>query len=126
VWEPYQLWGIQLHNIFMQVLCEFGAVGSAAFVWMLVDFWRRNLKLRSARFVEAWRQGSQGAHDLRWLAAALEVGMAGFLIGGLFYNQLFVHWLYTLLLLNASLYNATERLVAADGPARRRSDAPAR
>jgi hypothetical protein len=39
--------------------------------------------------------------------------MVAFLITGLFYDQLFVHWLFSLLTLNALLHATAKRLTLA-------------
>jgi O-antigen ligase len=103
--NPGTLWGRQLHSTYFQILCEYGTIGSIIFVWMLVDFFRRNKQMRSKPFRDRWAVVSGGRLELGQLARACEAGMVGFLGTALFYNQIFdVHWLYTLLTINGVLH----------------------
>ena len=101
-----RLSGRALHNIYVQVLAEFGLVGSLAFLGLLVDFWRRNGALRKPEFLEAWRSSGGGRLDLKPLSLALEAAMVGFLVNAIFYDMLYVPWLYCLLTLNAVVHGA--------------------
>jgi O-antigen ligase len=108
------LYGRVLHSVHLEILVEFGLVGAATYLWMLVDFWKRNAALRSASFTSAWARATQGRPlDLRSLSLGLEAAMVAFLITGLFYDQLFVHWLFSLLTLNALLHATAKRLTLA-------------
>ncbi|HEV8263331.1 MAG TPA: O-antigen ligase family protein [Gemmatimonadales bacterium] len=110
------IYGRVLHSIHMEILVEFGLVGVATYVWMLVDFWRRNAALRSQRLTAAWARATRGQLDLRSLSLGLEGAMIAFLITGFFYDQLFVHWLYSLLIMNAVLHAAAQRAAKASQP----------
>ena len=50
------LYNRSLHSLYFQTLSETGIVGSGAFIWILVDFWRRNKVLRTAAAQEYWRR----------------------------------------------------------------------
>jgi len=104
------LWGRAVHNVYFQLLSEFGLLGTLAFVSLLVDFWRRNARLRSAAFISAWKSASENPLDLRMLSHALEVGMVAYLATGFFYDQVYVHWFYSLLTLNAVVHLNAARL----------------
>jgi O-antigen ligase len=108
--NPAMLYDRKLHNGYVQSLCEFGIVGSLLFIWLVVDFWRRNAALRTPRYRAAWDAATGGRYDLRWLALGLESGMVAFWGSAVFYNQLFEPWLYVLLTANALLHS---RLTAA-------------
>ncbi len=95
----------KLHNGYFQSLSEFGIVGTLLFLWVVVDFWKRNAALRTPRYRAAWEAATGGRYDLRWLALGLEAGMVGFCASAVFYNQLFEPWLYFLLTANALLYS---------------------
>jgi O-antigen ligase len=116
--SPGVLWGRQLHNVFVQVLAEFGLIGALAFAAMIMDFWRRNAALRSAAFVGAWREATESRIDLRSVSLGLEVAMIAYLVTGLFYDQLYEPWLYSLLTVNALLHTTVGRLVPAHGVSR--------
>jgi O-antigen ligase len=104
------LYGRVLHNAHLEILVEFGLVGVVTYLWMLVDFWTRNAALRSQPFTSAWARATRGRLDLPGLSLGLEGAMIAFLITGFFYDQLFVHWLYSLLTMNALLHAVAKRL----------------
>jgi O-antigen ligase len=110
------IYGRALHNVYVQVLSEFGLVGALAFVGLLIDFWRRNRALRSAKLVTAWREAAPRGLELRAVSLALEAGMAAYLVTGLFYDQLYVHWFYSLLTINAVTHSVALRAAASQAP----------
>ena len=99
-----RIWGRDLHNIWVQILAEFGLVGSFFVLWLLVDFWRRNSALRKPEFAEYWAQSTNDLFKLNVFAVGLEGAMVAFITTGLFYNQLYQIWFYSLLLVNMLLY----------------------
>ena len=101
--NPGMLYNRSLHNIFVQIFVELGLVGSLAFIAVLVHFWRRNVALRTEEAAARWRSLG-GRLDLRSVALGLEAGMVGYLIPGMFYGLLAMHWFYTLLAVNLLLY----------------------
>jgi O-antigen ligase len=107
------IYGRVLHSVHMEILVEFGLVGFAAYIWMLVDFWKRNVALRSQRLGAPWARVTRGRLDLRSISLGLEAAMIAFLITGFFYDQLFVHWLYSLLIVNALLHATAQRIARA-------------
>lgn len=64
--------GRALHNVWVQILAEFGLVGSVFIVWLLVDFWCRNTALRRPEFVEYWAQSTKGIFKLDVFASVLK------------------------------------------------------
>ena len=109
------LWGRPTHNIYFQWLSELGLIGIIAFVWLLLDFWYRNAELRSVPFITAWSATGQ-RFDLHMLSLGLEAAMVAYLTTGLFYDQFFIHWFYSLLTLNALLHFNTKRLALQQRP----------
>jgi hypothetical protein len=107
------IYGRVLHSVHMEILVEFGLVGFATYIWMLVDFWKRNVALRSQRLVAPWARVTRGRLDLRNISLGLEAAMIAFLITGFFYDQLFVHWFYSLLIVNALLHATAQRIARA-------------
>ena len=103
------LWNKTLHNIYIQVLSESGLVGFIAFIVMIIDFWRRNIALRSSAMVRAWQTATDRRLDLRTLSLGLEAAMVGYLVTGVFYHQLYIHWLYSLLTINVVLFEVASR-----------------
>lgn len=116
--NQWLVWGRALHNIYIQVLSEFGLVGAVMLVWLLVDFWRRNRALRTAPFLIAWQRTTPQGPDLRFISLGLEAALVAFLITGIFYDQLYVHWLYSLLTLNAVVYAAARAAAPVQEPPR--------
>lgn len=107
--NPGMLYTRKLHSTFYQILCEFGIVGSSLFVWLMLDWWYRNRLLRKKNFIEAWNERSGGEFDLKQLSYAIETAMIGWLLTGVFYNQIFnVHWLWSLVALNALLWSVSQ------------------
>ena len=113
--DPQRLYNKALHNMYYQLLSEFGGIGVAIFIWMMWDFWQRNRALRRRERIDTWIRETGEPFDLRSLSLALEAGMVGFLAGGYFYNQIFdVHWFYTLITINALLFQVTRPVVASN------------
>lgn len=102
--NPRMLYQRSLHSIYFQSLSEYGIVGCALLLALLVDFWRRNLDLRKPSAVRAWAAEVPKHPDLKSLALALEAAMVAYLLTGFFYDQLNGLWLYTLLTLNMALH----------------------
>lgn len=101
--NPFRIEGRALHNVWVQILAEFGLVGTALIVWLLVDFWRRNATLRRPEFVEYWARSTNGIFKLDVFAVGLEGAVVSFVVTGIFYNQLYESWFYTVLLINLLL-----------------------
>ena len=114
--NQYTLYDRALHNTFFQVLCENGTIGSVIFIWLLVDFWRRNAAMRKRRLAEPWWRAMDGKADLAMLALGLESGMVGYLGTAFFYNQLSSPWFYALLTTNLLLHLLATRAAAVLGP----------
>lgn len=108
------IFGRALHNGYFEILSEYGAIGMTAFLGMLWDFWRRNVSMRRSAVVARWAQFSGSRFDLRAMSIALECAMVAYLGNCMFYNQLYVHWFWTLLALNGLLHR-----LAVVGPERR-------
>lgn len=106
--NPAHLYDRNLHSIFVQIFTEFGILGTAAFIWILVDFWKRNRSLQNSEASLAWALATGGRFELRYILIALEVAMTGYLATGFFYAQLYNHWFYTLIAVNAMLCMAVK------------------
>lgn len=113
--NPGRLYDKKIHSTYFQMLCEYGVVGGLIFVGLFVDFFRRNRRLRSPDFVRTWAAATDGALDLGRLALGLEACMVGFLATGVFYNQIFLPWLWAIFAMNRLLYGLAR---PAGAPAR--------
>ena len=102
---PDDIGGKALHNTPLQILIEHGLFGALAFLLLLIDFWRINGKLRQRKIAELWTQVTGGKFDLPGLATGLEGAMVAYLATGLFYNQLYIHIPFSLLVLNRLFYH---------------------
>ncbi|MGH7620241.1 MAG: O-antigen ligase family protein [Gemmatimonadaceae bacterium] len=106
--NPSRLYARALHSNYFQLLSEFGLVGAAIFIWMLVEFWRRCHFFLKPSTAVIWQRAG-GAQDIRSLALGLESGMVGFLATGVFFNQLFQMWFYGLVIMAALLETLVKR-----------------
>lgn len=128
--NPGALYNHPPHNLYVEILAEGGILGFAAFVWILVDFWKRNATLRSAQAEFRWRRIG-GRFSMRPLALGLEASMVAYLVDSLFYTLTSMHWYFSLLAINLLLHTLTTAGVAATRPAagrgsRRGTDAAGR
>lgn len=102
------MYGRALHNVFFEILADYGTVGAIAFTLILVDFWRRNNALRRREVVAWWAANAGSRFDLFPLSLGLECAMVAFLGNGMFYNQLSVHWFWSILAINGILSRMTK------------------
>ena len=116
--NPGRLYNHPLHSVYFQILAEEGAVGVLLWMWMAADFFRRLSRMRTEPARAVWARAVGGQVELAYMANALEVAMVGFLIAGIFYNQAYRHWFYTLILLALLISETTRRqmLRAAQQP----------
>jgi len=94
--DPSQLYNKKLHNIFLQILSEQGLIGSVIWLTMIADFFLRLRRLRRPEVVAYWRQATGNRLDVALLSLGLECAMVAFLANGFFYNQMYIHWFWTL------------------------------
>jgi O-antigen ligase len=107
--DPAHLYGRSLHNIHVQVLAEQGLVGVVVFLTILVDFVRRNRRLRTKVAQERWDAVASDRPDIQTIALGLEAAMIGFLASGVFYDQLYTSSFYSLIMLNFLLSSVITR-----------------
>lgn len=106
--NPNRLYDMSLHNVFVTVLAETGIVGSIAFIWIFVDFWKRNRQMRTEAAQRAW-EASGGKMKLLTIALGLEASMIAFMANAMMYAMMSLHWFWTMLALNLLLHNLTVR-----------------
>jgi O-antigen ligase len=110
--DPNHMYNFALHNDYVTILCEEGSVGAIAFVAMIVDFLRRLYFLRSKAAVRAWRMAMGRTFDLRDLSLGLEAALVAYLTNAFFYNQLYVHWIWSLVTFGVALEVIVRALIA--------------
>lgn len=124
--EVGQLYGRDTHNIYLQMLAELGSFGLIAFAIMIIIFWRKNnaVQRNYRRALGRSRLRQEGdetrfSRDRKYnyYALALQSAMVIFLLNGLFYNILYYHWLWDLLILNALIYEGSRRALPSGSPA---------
>lgn len=98
------LYGRQLHSSYVTILAEQGILGALAFGWILVDFWRRNVQLRTAQAAQIWRELG-GRFELSFVARGLEAACVGWMAAAALYSMAGTHWFYTILGLNLLLHS---------------------
>lgn len=118
--NPGRLYNRSLHSIYFQILSEEGLLGVLAFCVILGDFWIRNTGLRTRHARTRWLTLSGGQYDIKFVALGLEVSMLAYLSTGFFYDQLYVNWLYSIVIVNYML-----SLLVKQGSPRGRRGQPA-
>jgi O-antigen ligase len=104
--HPGQMYNQALHSVYFQILSEEGLIGCFLWGFMIFDFHRRILRLCSKSAAAVW-VARGGVLDLRCIALGLEAAMIGFHVNGVFYNQIYVHWFWTLMTLALVLTRMT-------------------
>lgn len=103
------------HNATLQILAEEGLLGIALWFTMIVNFFWWNARLRVTSTREIWRQRGSEEIDIRILSYGLDGAMIAFLLTSIFYNQLYIHWFWSLLTMSFLLYNLTRGTAAGPG-----------
>ncbi|HEY0674204.1 MAG TPA: O-antigen ligase family protein [Longimicrobiales bacterium] len=114
--NPGRLYTMNLHNVWLTILAETGIIGSLAFLWILIDFWRRNKALRTPEAEARWH-AMGGTLKLRPVALGLEASMIAFIFNSIIYAMMSLHWFWTMLGLNFLLHS----LVINQAPRRART-----
>jgi hypothetical protein len=108
-----QLWSHTVHNPHFQILAEEGLIGIALWIGMIVSFFRWNRRLRTRDASALWNGREGDDLDLDMIARGLEGSMVGFLATSIFYNQLYVHWFWSLLTISYVLLGLTHPIRAS-------------
>ena len=119
--NPGMLWGKALHNAYYQVLCELGTIGFIILLWILIDFERKNAKLRSPEYRQAWAAATGGEVDLQNLALGLEAIVVGWCVSAYFYNVLQAPWFYGTIMANLLLHQTLTQWIKDQSRGRRRA-----
>lgn len=96
-----EMWGALyfrgVHNPFLQVLAEEGVVGIICFFTMIGSVFVWTERLQGEAVNAAWIERGGAGFDLRMIALGFQGAMIAYVCTGIFYNQLYIHWLWTLL-----------------------------
>ena len=97
VWsDPAQLYNMGVHNAYFQILVEEGIIGIMLWIVMIFGFFRRTMHIEAAGKIVPWRGPGGDTLDMRMISRGLEGAMIGYLASGFFYNQLYIHWFWSL------------------------------
>lgn len=114
-----EIYGKVPHNIYLQLLSEMGTVGSVAFFFLVAVFFKRNRRTSSA-YEKLIKQGKaihqpssseriDNARKYYYLTIAIQGAFVIYLVNGLFYDLLYIHWLSDLLIMNSLVYQLSRR-----------------
>jgi len=107
--NPSMLWGYNMHNSYVQVLAEFGLVGTVAFAWLHVDFFLKNRALRKPDALAVWEASGAGrTFSLVHVSLALEAGFLALMLTNMVYANLFEAWLVAFWALVRTLVTDTD------------------
>ena len=95
--DPAQLFGLWVHNAPMQILAEEGIIGISLWIGMIVGFCRRTARLRMQDSIARWKDSGGESLDLGMISRGLEGAMIGYLASSVFYNQVYIHWFWSLI-----------------------------
>lgn len=116
--DPARLYRFGTHNAHVQILAEEGIVGIALWGGMIFGFFRRIRRLRTEDAQKQWIARGGTSMNLGMIAFGLEGAMVAFLGTSLFYNQLYIHWIWSLLMLAYVITGLTSPAAAGDGKAK--------
>jgi O-antigen ligase len=105
--DPAQLYRFAVHNPHMQILAEEGIIGIALWTGMIAGFFRWNRRLRTGDARALWSRRGGEDLDVRMIGRGLEGAMVGYLATSVFYNQLYIHWFWSLLTISYVLAGLT-------------------
>jgi putative inorganic carbon (hco3(-)) transporter len=95
--SPENLYMLGVHNSTLQILAEEGVIGVTVWIVMIAGFFWRMRRIQSKDAIIKWNSLGGEGFDLRAIARGLEGAMIGFLATSIFYNQLYIHWFWSLI-----------------------------
>ena len=119
--NPAAFWEFNTHNAYVQILAELGVVGLGAFIWAMLDFFKRNRDLKKPEAIARWNASGMGKRmDLKYIALGLEGSMVATILVNMVYASLFEPWFVALWAVNRVLWGLTAGAATSDSPARGR------
>lgn len=119
------LYGRDTHNVYLQILAEQGSLGVITFAMMIGIFWRKNNAIqkvyqRSLKHPHRQHEKEEKLisrnRKYNYFALALQAAMVTFLLNGIFYNIVYYHWVWDLLILNYLAYESSRRTLPSESP----------
>jgi O-antigen ligase len=88
---------ITVHNPHFQILAEEGLIGMVCWFLILWSIHRWIRQIRAPGAQEEWQRRGGGPLNLRLVSYGLEGMLLAFLGTSIFYNQLYIHWIWSLM-----------------------------
>ena len=108
------IYGRVPHNIYIQLISEMGMVGAISFFILIFTFFKRNRQVRlkyniyrkhnNQKNRKCSRELSDSMKRYNYLAIGLEGSLIVYLVNGLFYDLLYMHWFSDILILNSLVF----------------------
>lgn len=93
------MYGIALHNDYVQTMVEQGVVGLFALTAIFVRFFKCVRFLRTAAVQEFWASQAEGFVDSTSLALGLEAAMLAVMVTSVFYPQFYINnWMWSIMM----------------------------
>jgi len=99
---------IAVHNPHFEILAEEGLIGIVCWFLILWNTHRWIRQLRAPGAQEEWKRRG-GELDLRLVSYGLEGMLLAYLGTSIFYNQLYIHWIWSVMTIAFVLVNQTTR-----------------
>lgn len=97
---PAMMYGITLHNDYVQTMAEQGVVGLFALAAVFIHFFKCVRFLRTEAVQKLWASQTEGFIDSNNLALGLEAAMLAVMVSSVFYPQFYInHWMWSIMML---------------------------
>jgi O-antigen ligase len=101
------IYQLGVHNTHIQILAEEGLLGVALWSAMFIGIFRWCRWLRTPQAQTAWIQQGGAGLDIGKVSLGFEGATVAYICTALFYNQLYIHWLWSLLAITYMLFHLT-------------------
>ena len=109
---PAKMYGMALHNDYVQVMVEQGIVGLFALTAVFIYFFSYVRFLRTEAVQKVWASQAGGFIDSNNLALGLEAAMVGVMTTSVFYPQLFInYWMWSLMMIAILVSSISRRMI---------------
>jgi hypothetical protein len=118
-----RLWGRACHSTPMTILSEYGLVGAIIALWLVIDFFNANRRIRRLAKQSAGTESNDKSAFPPGYVLALALGLNAvfltFIISGIFYEIIYTPIYYNVIVLNRMLYFAAGADAEPSGEGRR-------